>query len=106
MRKEHDIKAPDGFLLGGLRRVRADGTILFQRGWWKAPDDWIGDLVWVHCTESGAGALMAAPPGVHIYTAESEGTAVLCERTKRGDAKPGWRNPTHKAWAERMAASR
>jgi hypothetical protein len=97
---DHDIKAPDGFLLGGLRRVRADGTILFQRGWWSAPKEWAGKSVWVHDADGG---IEAAPPGVHIYTAQSKGSAVFCERTERGDAKPGYRKPAHKAWHERVS---
>lgn len=97
---EQDIKAPDGFLLGGLRRVRSDGTILFQRGWWKAPDAWIGQSVWVHDCEDG---IEAAPPGMHIYTARLELKAVFCDRTERSDAKPCYRNAAHKAWADQMA---
>lgn len=100
MQRENDIKAPDGFLLGGLRRVRADGTILFQRGWWQAPKEWAGKDVWVHDEDGG---LEVAPPGMHIYTAISEGKTVLCQRTKRPDAKPGYRKSEHKAWAARMA---
>jgi hypothetical protein len=81
MRKEHDIKAPDGYLLGGLRRVRKDGSILFQRGYWELPDEvketFVGEDVWVHIDEShgshygGAGitpgeiVLEVARPGLH-----------------------------------------
>lgn len=102
MKREADIKAPDGFLLGGLRRVHKDGTILFQRGYWKVPDpDWIGQDVWVHCEDSGAGDLEVAPPGVHIYTAQSDKITVWCERTERPDAKSGRRTAAHKAWTER-----
>ncbi|WP_262300217.1 hypothetical protein [Microvirga sesbaniae] len=71
MTRAHDFKARDGYLLGGLRRVRSDGTILFQRGWWMAPDEWIGKEVWAH--EGGLGSpgvrdrdviIRAAPPGL------------------------------------------
>lgn len=86
-RRNHDIKAPDGFLLGGLRRMRSDGTILFQRGWWRAPDEWIGEKVWVHCTDAGAGDLEIAPPGYsNIYRAQLEQQTRFCKRTKRHDA--------------------
>jgi hypothetical protein len=104
----HDIKAPDGYLLGGLRRVRSDGTILFQRGWWKAPDEWIGTEVWVHKDELGNPGMRDreviirdAPPGMYIATAILEGVAVVCHRTDRMDAKLGWRDPVKLAWANR-----
>lgn len=100
-RNEHDIKAPDGYLLGGLRRVRRDSTILFQRGWWRAPDAWIGYDVWVHCMDAGAGDLEAAPPGWHIYDARSAKNTFRLPRTDRDDANPGYRLPAHKAWANR-----
>lgn len=99
LRSEQDIKAPDGFLLGGLRRVRSDGTILFQRGWWQAPKEWVGEEVWVHCTDGGAGDLEVAPPGQRIYSAQLAGTTVIAPRTDRPDAKPGWRRPSHKEWS-------
>jgi hypothetical protein len=108
MTRAHDIKAPDGYLLGGLRRVRSDGTILFQRGWWKAPDEWIGTEVWVHEDERGNPGMRdreviirAAPPGMYIATAILEGVAVVCHRTDRPDAKLGWRDPVKLAWANR-----
>lgn len=100
-RQENDIKAPDGFLLGGLRKVRLDGTILFQRGFWRAPKAWIGHMVWVHTTDDGG--VEAAPPGFHIYDKANGVKTVFCKRTKRRDAKPGYRRPDHKAWAARMA---
>ncbi len=112
-RRENDIKAPDGYLLGGLRKVRADGTILFQRGFWQAPKEWAGERVWVHETweyRPGRGDqlfLEAAHPGLHIYHArcmKPEPFTVICERTERADAKSGFRRPDHKAWAERGAA--
>lgn len=108
MRKPNDIKAPDGFLLGGKRLVRKDGTILFQRGWWQAPKEWAGEYCWVHCTDSGIGDLEVAPPYYSniyngIYKAQSDDKTILCERTKRPDAKLGWRNPTKVAWANRKS---
>jgi hypothetical protein len=91
-----------------LRRVRADGTILFQRGWWKAPDDWIGKDVWVHeCTDNSPRlrgreyGLEAAPPGMHIYDARLARQTVMCPRSERADAKPGYRKADHIAWAAR-----
>jgi hypothetical protein len=108
MTRANDIKAPDGYLLGGLRRVRGDGTILFQRGWWKAPEEWIGKEVWVHEDELGSPGMRdreviirAAPPGMYIATAILEGVAVVCHRTDRPDAKLGWRDPVKLAWANR-----
>ena len=98
MHGDNDIKAPDGFLLGGLRLVRADGTILFQRGWWQAPMDWAGEKVWVHEKWLGDDGgkysnntelvLEAAYPGLHIYEARQIHHTIFCERTKRSDAKP------------------
>lgn len=99
--RRNDIKAPDGYLLGGLRRVRKDGTILFQRGWWKAPDEWIGKEVWVHCYSDVFDAIEAAPPGQHIYDAQLAIKTYRLPRTDREDAKLGWRNPIHVAWANR-----
>ena len=111
MTRTNDIKAPDGYLLGGLRRVRSDGTIQFQRGWWKAPNDWIGQEVWVHEDELGSSGMRdreivirAAPTGLYIATAILEGVAVVCHRTERPDAKLGWRDPTKLAWANRHKA--
>lgn len=108
-RDDHDIKAPDGYLLGGLRLVRRDGTILFQRGYWKAPDEWIGEKVWVHEEwrrgEDGREhvVLEAAEPGLHIYEARGMKPpwTVICQPADRPDAKPAYRDPLHKAWAER-----
>lgn len=102
VRKNNDIKAPDGFLLGGLRRVRKDGIILFQRGWWQAPKEYAGELVWVHCCEGGAGDLEVAPPGYRsIYTAQLERNTTFCSRTPRPDAKPGVRQQWLKEYYER-----
>jgi len=110
-RSENDIKAPDGFLLGGLRRVAKDGTILFQRGYWQAPIEWAGEKVWVHELWQSCGGfggeklfLEAAQPGLHIYEArcmKPQPYTVVCERTERPDAKPGYRNATHIAWHNR-----
>lgn len=106
MREARDIKAPDGFLLGGERLVRQDGTILFQRGWWQAPTEWAGEYVWVHCTDGGAGDLEVAPPGyTSIYLAQLDVKTIFCPRTKRADAKPAYRRPETKAWVARMQQS-
>jgi hypothetical protein len=92
-RDTNDIVAPDGYHLGGYRLVRKDGTILFNRGWWQAPLDWAGEKVWVHeCwTEEWPHDLVleAAQPGLHIYEAQGMRPphTVICERTKRDDAK-------------------
>lgn len=104
MRRDNDIKAPDGFLLGGLRWVRSDGTILFQRGYWQAPKEWAGEKVWVHCNDGGAaGDLDAAPPNYDsIYRARLDQKTVLCPRTDRPDAKLGWRRADKKAWLARV----
>jgi hypothetical protein len=103
--RDHDIKAPDGFLLGGQRLVRRGGVILFQRGYYQAPAEWTGDYVWVHCsTDSGAWDIEIAPPGLHIYTARSQRKTVLGARTKRPDAKPGFRRPENKAWVSRSSS--
>ena len=105
MSRDYDIKAPDGFLLGGLRRVRKDGTILFQRGYWQAPVEWAGRDVWVHewhaVTDfhNSHGKLQAWPPGVRIWQHGAE-TKIL-DRTKKSDAKPGYRRADHKAWHNR-----
>lgn len=103
--KNNDIKAPDGYLLGGLRRVRSDGTVLFARGWWRAPDEWAGEHVWLHVLE-GEGIfdkIELASPGLHIYEARQMGHTVLAERTARDDAAPVFRNPARKAWASALA---
>lgn len=103
VRRANDIKAPDGFLLGGLRKVRADGTVLFQRGYWQAPRDWAGERVWLHdsgdhCDGKGP---YAAPPGMHVFDAKMNGTHVYLIPVDRKDAKPAFRNPAHKAWSAR-----
>ncbi len=108
MKRDNDIKAPDGYLLGGLRRVRKDGTILIQRGYWQAPVSWAGEVVWCHeyyepsdmnCSNQ---TIKAWAPGVRIW--HDEGGFELCERTKKPDAKPGYRHPDHVAWSKRMRA--
>ena len=113
-RKDNDIACPDGYIVGGLRKVRSDGTILFQRGWWQAPMEWVGEKVWVHEEWSGTpgsrGAdhdlvLEAAPPGMHIYEAQLRRCQVVCRRTKRPDAKPNYRSQWRKDWAARSEAA-
>jgi hypothetical protein len=112
MTKEHDIKAPDGFLLGGVRRVRGDGTILFQRGYWAIPEAdrerFIGEDVWCHIYDkNGPGerhrgeALEVAEPGLHIYDAKSLRKTVLAERTAKPDAKPALRRKDLRAYVQR-----
>jgi hypothetical protein len=83
--REPDIKAPDGFLLGGKRIVRKDGTILFQDGWWQAPKEWAGCRVWVHCTDSGAGDLEVAPPGETLWSIGAHERNIFAPRTDRPD---------------------
>ena len=107
-KKESDIKAPDGYTLAGVRRVRKDGTVLFNRGWWRAPDESIGEDVWVHeewrVLELGGEkslVLEVAPPGLHIYDARYQKVSVICKRTDRRDAKPQFRDPHLKAWMNR-----
>lgn len=108
MQRNHDIKAPDGYTLGGLRTVRKDGSILFNRGWWQAPVKWAGNKVWVHekrIREKGADVVVleAASPGLDLYEAWSMKPpyTVICERTDRDDAKPQFRNAAEKAWMAR-----
>lgn len=108
-RRDNDIKAPDGFLLGGLRKVLKDRTILFQRGYWgPVPAEWVGERVWVHEAWTRGFPetqyLDVAPPGKHIYAARCDGDALRADRSDRRDAKPGYRNPALKAYAARMAA--
>lgn len=100
--KDNDIKAPDGFLLGGLRRVRKDGTVLFHRSWWKCPDEWIGQEVWLHVTDGWAVGVEAAPPGFRIYDAQHKRLCISLERTERADAKPVFRNVHNKEYLARM----
>ncbi|NTF23546.1 hypothetical protein G6L37_34815 [Agrobacterium rubi] len=113
MVKQHDIKAPDGFLLGGVRRVRKDGTILFQRGYWAIPEAdrerFIGEDVWCHIFDkNGPGerhkgeALEVAEPGYHIFDAKSLRMTVLAERTEKADAKPALRNPAIRDYVQRV----
>ena len=104
-RRPADIKAPDGFTLGGLRLVRKDATILFGRSWWKVPDEWIGKNVWVHVVDHLGEKIEAAPPGLHIYDALSEHREQIFRpvRTDRPDAAPGYRRADYKAWASRGA---
>lgn len=113
MTGEHDIKAPDGFLLGGVRRVRKDGTILFQRGYWAIPEAererFIGENVWCHIFDkNGPGerhkgeALEVAEPGYHIYDARSLRRTVLAERNEKPDAKPALRRSDLRDYVQRM----
>lgn len=104
--RDHDIKAPDGFLLGGERRVRKGGVILFQRGWWQLPEDFAeqGEYCWVHCTDSGIGDLEVAPPGYSsFFAAVSDRKTIMAPRTERADAKSGYRDPRVKAWFAGLA---
>jgi len=110
MRRDNDIKAPDGYTVGGLRLVRKDGTILFNRGWWQAPKEWAGEKVWVHEEwkwVSGQGetlVLEVAQPGLHIYEAKimrPEPFTIICDRTERPDARPANRLKWKKVWANR-----
>ena len=115
MKSSHDIKAPDGYTLGGRRLIRKDGTILFNRGWWQAPIEWAGHQVWVHeynGLEWAAGIqLQVAPPGMDLWQcayltqewhrSDPAKRNVICDRTKRPDAKPTYRRPSHKAWSQR-----
>jgi len=95
-RRDKDIKAPDGYLLGGLRKVHRDGTILFHRMWWRCPADWVGEKVWVHVTDGMLlNVLDAAPPGQQIFEALSKRTAIKIEPVNRPDAKPLFRHPSH-----------
>lgn len=99
MGHDHDIKAIDGYLLGGVRSVRADGVIFFARQYWQAPMEWAGKRVWVHNLDADAvfDAIIAAPPGSDgIYAARRDGTAVKLGMVGRADAKrvirtPRWR---------------
>lgn len=113
-RDTNDIKAPDGYLLGGYRRVRKDGTILFHRMYWVAPPEWIGEMVWVHVTDGmSLESIEAARPGLHIFEAQGMASNSIVGQVAdptacielfpndRPDAKTGWRNPAMKAWAAR-----
>lgn len=92
-RHGNDIKAPDGYLLGGHRLVRPNSTIFFGRSWWKAPADWIGEVVEVHNLDADGNfhQIEAAPPGVGIYAARMNEQAVTLENAGRPDAKTGRR---------------
>lgn len=103
--RNDDIKAPDGYLLGGLRLVRRDGSVLFHRMWWRCPKEWVGERIWVHVDDDmGLDTISAAPPGQHIYRAQSDGEAQTLYPVERPDAKPGFRRAAHKAWAGRAVA--
>jgi len=102
-RCEQDIKAPDGYTLGGMRLVRRDGTVLFGRQYWPVPKEWIGERIWVHVADCYGSELEAAPPGQHIYAARMAQTALLISETVR-EARHCYRRPENRAWAERSAA--
>lgn len=94
---DHDIKAPDGYVLGGLRKVRKSGLILFNRGYWQIPEPFLSSFedekVWVHeawvgSLEGGEKiALEAAYPGLHIYEARFMKKTVICYAALKPDAK-------------------
>ena len=70
---EIDVKAPDGFLLGGWRKVCKGGYLRFHRGRWTHPEltEHVGEYVFVHvdCCWATAASWTAdydqkwAPPG-------------------------------------------
>lgn len=98
MKNEPDIKAPDGYLLGGFRKVRRDGTILFHRMWWKCPDDWIGKYVQVHVNDGMTlNDIEAAPPGKRIYKSIQLLESITLYPVDRPDAKPAFRKYTMRA---------
>lgn len=70
-REATDIKAPDGYLLGGERVVRKGGQVLFHRTRWQLPDGFAeqGEYVWVHTLEGDGifDRIEAAPPGYHCF---------------------------------------
>lgn len=111
-RRDNDIKAPDGYVLGGLRKVRKGGLILFNRGYWQVPAEFIsafeGEKVWVHedwINVRGKGetlTLEAAHPGLHIYDARSMKMTITCFGADKPDAKSIARTPDRKAWFARQ----
>lgn len=104
MGRDNDIKAPDGFLLGGYRKVRRDGTILFHRRWWRLPAEWIGERVHIHVLDGYAIDIEVAPPGRTVWDRDPTGQDVNLRPSPvdRPDAKPGYRNSHHIAWANRF----
>lgn len=89
LKRPNDIKAPDGFLLGGERKVRQGGIILFHRSWWKVPEEWSGEYCWVHVADCWATEVEVAPPGFSsIYRAQMDRATIQAERVRRDDAKP------------------
>ena len=85
--RDADIKAPDGYLLGGLRRVRKDGTLLFHRIHWQCPEEWIGKQIWVHVIDPiTLDNIEAAPPGRFFFEC-SFGERILLEPADKPDAK-------------------
>jgi hypothetical protein len=104
-RSEQDIKAPDGYLLGGLRKVLKDGTILFQRGYWgPCPAEWIGERVWVHeHSIARETSIRAASPGCSLWSEDSHRTNLILGPADKPDAKPGYRTAHAKAWSARKS---
>ena len=108
---DHDIKAPDGYTLGGMRKVRNGGLILFNRGYWQVPEGFLdlfeGERVWVHeawvgSLEGGEKvALEVANPGLHIYEARMMKMTVICYAADKADAKNIARSAHRKAWFSR-----
>lgn len=98
--------------------MRADGTILFQRGWWELPDEvkaeYAGEKVWVHIRElnplgfvHSEEVLEVAHPGLGIFQAANmrPPMTVFAHRNDRPDAKPGVRLQWRKDYIAKMAAS-
>ena len=108
MRRQHDIKAPDGYLLGGWRKVRADGSILLGRGYWQAPIEWAGERVQVHNNEADGDfhTIDAAEPGDTIYAARVGRRVHILPAIDRPDAKPGYRRADRKAYIARLKDTR
>lgn len=104
-RRDDDIKAPDGFLLGGYRKVRRDGTVLFHRRWWKVPDEWVGLSVHVHVLDCYAIDIEVAPPGTRVWDRDehNQHVNVRPEIVDRPDAKPSYRTAHAKAWHARKS---
>lgn len=102
-RSEQDIKAPDGYTLGGMRLVRSDATVLFGRQYWPVPKEWIGERIWVHVADCYGCELEVAPPGQHIYNARLNLNSQIISETVR-EARHCYRRPENRAWAERNGA--
>jgi hypothetical protein len=98
---DSDIKCPDGYLIGGMRKVRADGSILFQRCYWQAPKEWVGLYIWVHAATDSFDFIDGAPPGYGIYESILNRTSIELLLIDRPGAKPGYRLAWKKAWINR-----